>query len=267
MRIGVLPSSLWTATGVNAAPWRRPSAPDYGTHRSLTPTLTPDACIALPSRSARPAPAGDRGERAAMVLDGDTLRHSATRPESIETLEAGVAIPRIRCAAVRAVVISRVYADPATRGKLKALAGLGVSVAAAVPDRWSPRGLGAEQQTVWGEDGGVRTVPIPVRGSTAPGAAPAWSRTRAAAPDHRLPARADPDRGGALDPGRGDRRRPGPPAGSALRGPHPREPPRRHGALGRFRRARVLGHARGLLAVNELAASWRPGSTPRSRTR
>ena len=68
---------------------------------------------------------------------------------------------------MRAVVVSRVYADPSTRGKLKALAALGVSVAAAVPDRWSPAGLGAEQQTVWGDDGGVRTVPIPVRGSTA----------------------------------------------------------------------------------------------------
>ena len=42
---------------------------------------------------------------------------------------------------VRAIVVSRVYADPAARGKLKALAGLGVTVAAAVPDRWMPAGL------------------------------------------------------------------------------------------------------------------------------
>ena len=69
-------------------------------------------------------------------------------------------------------MVSRVYADPGTRGKLKALVGLGVSVAAAVPDRWSPLGLGAEQQTVWGDDGGVRTVPISVRGSTSSDADP-----------------------------------------------------------------------------------------------
>ena len=42
---------------------------------------------------------------------------------------------------MRAIVVSRVYADPTARGKLKALAGLGVAVAAAVPDRWIPAGL------------------------------------------------------------------------------------------------------------------------------
>ena len=77
---------------------------------------------------------------------------------------------------MRAIVVSRVYADPADQGKLKALAGLGVGVAAAVPDRWVPVGLGAEQQTSCGDDGGVRTVPIPVRGSTVPGGDPTWSR-------------------------------------------------------------------------------------------
>ena len=75
---------------------------------------------------------------------------------------------------MRAIVVSRVYADPATRGKLKALAGLGVAVAAAVPDRWMPAGLSHEPKTSWGDDGGVRTVPIPIRGSTAPTADPAW---------------------------------------------------------------------------------------------
>jgi len=75
---------------------------------------------------------------------------------------------------VRAVIVSRVYADPASRGKLKALAGLGVSVAAAVPERWAPPGVRGERQTSFGEDGGVRTVPIAVRGPTSPGADPAW---------------------------------------------------------------------------------------------
>jgi glycosyltransferase involved in cell wall biosynthesis len=65
---------------------------------------------------------------------------------------------------VRALLLSQVYADPTARGKLKALAGRGVSVAAAVPERWTPPGLRTAQKTVWGDDGGVRTVPVPLRG-------------------------------------------------------------------------------------------------------
>ena len=76
---------------------------------------------------------------------------------------------------MRAVIVSRVYADPASRGKLKALAGLGVSVAAAVPERWAPAGVRGERQTSFGEDGGVRTVPVGVRGPTDGGADPAWN--------------------------------------------------------------------------------------------
>jgi glycosyltransferase involved in cell wall biosynthesis len=78
---------------------------------------------------------------------------------------------------VRAIVVSRVYADPSTRGKLKALASLGVTVAAAVPDRWMPAGVTHEVKTSWGDDGGVRTVPIPIRGGTSPEADPAWNAT------------------------------------------------------------------------------------------
>jgi hypothetical protein len=75
---------------------------------------------------------------------------------------------------VRALVISRVYADPAARGKLRALASLGVTVSAAVPDRWVPAGLVQQQQTAWGDDAGVRTVPVPLRGSALPSADPFW---------------------------------------------------------------------------------------------
>lgn len=155
---------------------------------------------------------------------------------------------------MRAVVISRVYADPATRGKLKALAGLGVSVAAAVPDRWSPLGLGAEQQTVWGEDGGVRTVPISVRGTTSPGADPSWSRRalRHLLTEFRpelIQIEEEPwTRAASTAAGLARR----------LRVPYvvvTRESlSTNHGLLGRFRRSRVLGHAKGLLAVNERAA-------------
>jgi glycosyltransferase involved in cell wall biosynthesis len=151
-------------------------------------------------------------------------------------------------------VVSRVYADPATRGKLKALAGLGVSVAAAVPDRWSPLGLGAEQQTVWGDEGGVRTVPISVRGSTSPDADPTWSRSalRRLLTDFRpelVQIEEEPWTRAASTTASLARR---------LRVPYvvlTRESlPGAYGALGRIRRSRVLGHAKGLLAVNELAA-------------
>jgi glycosyltransferase involved in cell wall biosynthesis len=155
---------------------------------------------------------------------------------------------------VRAVVVSRVYADPATRGKLKALAGLGVAVAAAVPDRWSPVGLGAEQQTVWGDDGGVHTVPISVSGSTAPDADPTWSRSglRRMLADFKpelIQIEEEPWTRAAGTAAALARR---------LRVPYlvlTRESlPATHGAVGRLRRSRVLGHAKGLLAVNQLAA-------------
>jgi glycosyltransferase involved in cell wall biosynthesis len=76
---------------------------------------------------------------------------------------------------VRAIILSRAYADPAHRGKLKALAGLGMVVAAATPDRWIPSGLQREQQTSFGDEGGVRIVPVPIRGSAGSGGNPRWN--------------------------------------------------------------------------------------------
>jgi glycosyltransferase involved in cell wall biosynthesis len=64
---------------------------------------------------------------------------------------------------VRAVIVSHLYADPANRAKLRSLAGLGVTLAVAVPDRWAA-GAGRSQSTSWGDDGGVRVVPVPVLG-------------------------------------------------------------------------------------------------------
>ena len=107
---------------------------------------------------------------------------------------------------VRALVISRVYADPAARGKLRALAGLGVTVAAAVPDRWVPAGLTQQQQTSWGDEGGVRTVPVPIRGSALAGGGPVLARRDRAQPAHRFPARDRADRGGAVEQRRRRRR-------------------------------------------------------------
>ena len=64
---------------------------------------------------------------------------------------------------MRAVVVSHLYADPANRAKLRALAGLGVTLTAVVPDRWTTS-EGVSQSTGTGEDAGVQVVPIPVRG-------------------------------------------------------------------------------------------------------
>jgi glycosyltransferase involved in cell wall biosynthesis len=64
---------------------------------------------------------------------------------------------------VRAVVLSRLYADPANRAKLRALASHGVALAVAVPERWTSAD-GRQQVTAAGDDGGIRIVPIPVSG-------------------------------------------------------------------------------------------------------
>jgi len=65
---------------------------------------------------------------------------------------------------VRAVIVSHTYIDPATRGKLRALAGLGCTLSVAVPARWSPSARGPLLYAAWSNDGGVRIVPIPVTG-------------------------------------------------------------------------------------------------------
>jgi glycosyltransferase involved in cell wall biosynthesis len=67
---------------------------------------------------------------------------------------------------VRTVILSHLYADPANRAKLRSLAGLGVSLAVAVPDRWTASD-GRSHGTEWGDDTGVRLVPVPVHGRVA----------------------------------------------------------------------------------------------------
>lgn len=63
---------------------------------------------------------------------------------------------------MRAIIVSPTYIDPANRGKLRALAGLGVTLSVAVPARWSPSARGPVLSASWGNDGGLRVVPIPV---------------------------------------------------------------------------------------------------------
>lgn len=154
---------------------------------------------------------------------------------------------------MRTLVISRVYADPAFRGKLRALAGLGVTVAAAVPDRWVPAGLVQQQQTSWGDDGGVRTVPVPIRGSALPAANPYWHRAtvRSLLTDFRpelIQIEEEPWSNGAAAIARAARR---------LKLPYvlvTRESlPVSRSTLATVRRNRALAGAAGLISVNELA--------------
>ncbi|MFN8650393.1 MAG: glycosyltransferase [Gemmatimonadales bacterium] len=70
---------------------------------------------------------------------------------------------------MRAVIVSHTYIDPATRGKLRALAGLGCTLSVAIPARWSPTQRGPLLEASWGNDGGVRIVPIPVKGDRGEG--------------------------------------------------------------------------------------------------
>ena len=65
--------------------------------------------------------------------------------------------------AMRIVVLSHTYLDPAARGKLRVLAGLGCAVTALVPERWVDAG-GGESRAQWEDDAGVQIVPVPVRG-------------------------------------------------------------------------------------------------------
>ncbi len=64
---------------------------------------------------------------------------------------------------MRAVVLSHAYLEPTRRGRLRALAGLGCEIAAAVPDRW-PLLPGILRRPQWDDDGGVRVVPVRVGG-------------------------------------------------------------------------------------------------------
>jgi len=65
---------------------------------------------------------------------------------------------------VRAIIVSRLYADAATRGKLRALAGLGCTIGAVVPASWQPAPGEPPRATTFGDDAGVRIFPAAVRG-------------------------------------------------------------------------------------------------------
>jgi glycosyltransferase involved in cell wall biosynthesis len=154
---------------------------------------------------------------------------------------------------VRALIVSRAYADPSARGKLRALTGLDVAVTAAVPDRWVPAGLDREERTGADQDGGLRVVPVPIRGRAAPGADSYWHiRTVRNLLDEVRPdlvqVEEEPGSNGAAAVARAARR---------LKLPYvvlTRETlPVSRGTLARLRRNRTLSGAAGLIAVNDLA--------------
>lgn len=74
---------------------------------------------------------------------------------------------------MRAVLVSHAYLEPAHRGKLRALAGLGCSLTVAVPDSWVSRDQSPPRKAQWGNDAGARIVPIPISGQ-APGRPGHW---------------------------------------------------------------------------------------------
>ena len=78
---------------------------------------------------------------------------------------------------MRAVVLSHTYINPEDRGKLRALAGLGCSIALAVPDHWVHPITGSRLAASWGDDGGVRVVPVRVRGAGGGPELATWDRS------------------------------------------------------------------------------------------
>ena len=153
---------------------------------------------------------------------------------------------------MRAIVVSPTYIDPATRGKLRALVGLGCTISIAVPARWAPTARGPVLSAAWGDDGGVRVVPIPV--SSERGDLVKWSGSDL----HRLFSEFRPDiiqieaepvtPAAAVASARAEK------LGIPLTIFAWESLARRAGMIERWRRGRTLGRARALVGGNKLAA-------------
>lgn len=78
---------------------------------------------------------------------------------------------------MRAVVISRTYINPAVRGKLRSLAGMGCAIAVAVPEHWHQPISGGEMSATWGDDAGVRIVPVKVSSIGGRHSSAVWDRS------------------------------------------------------------------------------------------
>src|SRR5215213_6450795 len=75
---------------------------------------------------------------------------------------------------VRVALVSQLYANPANRAKLKALAALGVDLTAIVPEHWRAQD-DTIQNTVSGNDNGVQVVTVPVRSYPGRPSNPLWN--------------------------------------------------------------------------------------------
>jgi glycosyltransferase involved in cell wall biosynthesis len=155
---------------------------------------------------------------------------------------------------VRALIFSRAYANPANRGKLMALASLGTTLAAATPDRWTPTGLQREQQTSFGEEAGVRIVPVPIGRSARSRGNPRWNARalRRLLGDFKpdiVQIEEEPSTRGAATIARLARRQSVPYVVLTKE-----SLPVKHRWVTRLRRSRVLNGAAGVIGVNELAA-------------
>ncbi len=154
-------------------------------------------------------------------------------------------------APLRAVVLSHVYADPTRREKLRALVGLGCGVGLVVPTRWMVGGR--ERRTEWGDDAGIRIMPIDVRGPVGEPGEVAWARSglRRVLRDFRpdlVQVEEEPWTQAAAVAIRSAERLGVPGvvfAAESVAGGH--------GFTARRRRNRVLDHAAGLLAANRVA--------------
>ena len=120
---------------------------------------------ALPAAGTRPVVTGE-------VKNAHTTIYNRTSQENPSAFDV-TGITAI-FQSVRAVIVSHVYANPASRGKLHALVGQGAAVAVAVPARWTPPGSSESIETPFAEDNGVRIVPIPTSGREPGGAPTAW---------------------------------------------------------------------------------------------
>jgi glycosyltransferase involved in cell wall biosynthesis len=156
---------------------------------------------------------------------------------------------------VRALIVSRLYADSGNRAKLHSLAGMGVALAAAVPDRWAAADGTISRTERNDASSGIQIVPVPVRGRIGPLEDLRWK----SAVIRRLVGEFRPDvihieeepwtRAAAL--GIRLARRLG--AHSVLSTAE--SLPRSYSLVQRFRRERNLRLAHGLIAANRLAAA------------
>ncbi|HTH65983.1 MAG TPA: glycosyltransferase [Gemmatimonadales bacterium] len=69
----------------------------------------------------------------------------------------------------RVLIASHVYVEPTSRGKLRALAGRGLELTVAVPQRWRDPTLDRTRETSWERTQALEIFPIPVTHSGVPG--------------------------------------------------------------------------------------------------